>query len=220
MATSKSTPNPDSPLHTSKSHVKRGPNRATYDRQSIHQIIDDSLLCHVAQSIDGQAFVTPTCHWREGDYLYWHGHSKARNVASKEPVCINICQLDGLVLARSAFHHSINYRSVTLFGTPEMVTDAAEKARHLKLFVDKVSPNRWDALRPVTDNEVKATGIVRIAITEASCKVRAEPPSDDKNDYTWPVWAGVLPLEKQWGKPQQDPLQTDDYSLPEVPTLR
>ncbi|MEP3350009.1 MAG: pyridoxamine 5'-phosphate oxidase family protein [Marinomonas sp.] len=207
-------------LETPLSKVKRGPNRASYDKTKALDIIDASLMCHIAQVKDGQAFVTPTCHWREGDYFYWHAHSKARNVKGPidEPqkVCINISLLDGLVMARSAMHHSVNYRSVTLFGVPELIEDKDEKVRQFKIFLDKVSPGRWEQLRPINDNEIKATGLVRIKIEEASVKFRDEPPIDDPDDNNWPVWAGVIPLERSWGSPQTDPIQQEEY-LPATP---
>ncbi|TBR43924.1 pyridoxamine 5'-phosphate oxidase family protein [Marinomonas agarivorans] len=198
-------------LQSNKSKVRRGAKRANYDKAQIIDILDASLMCHVAQTINDQPFVTPTCHWRDGDYFYWHGLSSARNVKQAEatPVCINIALLDGLVMARSAMHHSVNYRSVTLFGTPEAVTDRTEKTRQLEIFVEKVSPRRWSQLRPMTEQELKATGIVRIPINEASAKVRAEPPIDDEQDYDWPVWAGVIPLLRQWGDVEMDPRQTE-----------
>lgn len=208
-------------LQTPTSTVKRGPNRALYDVDTAHKIIDETLLCHIGQQVNGKVFVTPTCHWREGDYLYWHGHGKARNThgAAKEAqqVCINICELDGLVLARSAFHHSVNYRSVTLFGTPENIDDFDEKVRHFELFINKVSPDRWSALRPVTDKEVKATSLVRIKIDNASIKLRAEGVNDDEEDMDWPVWAGVMPLTKHWQPTQQDSLQSETYPEPIAP---
>jgi len=208
-------------LETPLSKVKRGPNRALYDSETAFSIIDNTLMCHVGQSKNGQVFVTPTCHWREGEYFYWHGHAKARNIKAPiddtEKVCINLCQLDGLVLARSAMHHSVNYRSVTLFGVPELIEDAEEKARQFKIFLDKVSPGRWDALRPIHDIEIKATGLLRIKIEEASIKVRAEPPVDDPEDNDWPVWAGVVPLQQQWGPLEQDPIQTELFDTPTPP---
>lgn len=211
-------------LKTSNSTVKRGPKRAQYNVATAHKIIDDTLICHVGQQMNDQVFVTPTCHWREGDYLYWHGHGKARNThgASKTAakVCINICELDGLVLARSAFHHSVNYRSVTLFGVPESIEDYDEKVRHFELFVNKVSPGRWSQLRPVAEQEVLATGLVRIKIDEASVKLRAEGVNDDADDMDWPVWAGVVPLEKQWQAPERDAAQTMNYPEPELPDAK
>lgn len=211
-------------LQTPTSTVKRGAGRAQYDQTSVYKIIDDTLMCHIGQQANGQVFVTPTCHWREGEYLYWHAHSKARNthgaVKEGQKVCINICELDGLVLARSAFHHSVNYRSVTLFGVPEPIEDYDVKMHHFKLFLDKVSPGRWDSLRPVKDIEVKATGLVRIKIEEASVKMRAEGAIDDDEDFDWPVWAGVLPLEKQWQAPQQNADQSKEYPLPTAPNAK
>ena len=211
-------------LKTPISTVKRGPKRAQYDTQTAFTIIDDTLLCHIAQQHNGHVFVTPTCHWREGDYLYWHAHGKARNthgaVDEAQQVCINICELDGLVLARSAFHHSVNYRSVTLFGVPEPIEDYAEKVRHFELFVNKVSPNRWSKLRPVTEQEVLATGLVRIKIDSASVKLRAEGVNDDADDMDWPVWAGVVPLAKQWQPMEQDAVQTTRYEEPSLPNAR
>ncbi|TPE55309.1 pyridoxamine 5'-phosphate oxidase family protein [Maribrevibacterium harenarium] len=208
-------------LQTSTSTVKRGAKRALYDQTTVHKIIDETMLCHIGQQVNGQVFVTPTCHWREGDYLYWHGHGKARNAhgaaKSEEKVCINICALDGLVLARSAFNHSVNYRSVTLFGIAEEITDFDEKARHFKLFVDKFCPNRWDQLRPMTATEVNATALVRIKIDEASAKVRQGAPVDDEADKDWPVWSGVLPLTRQWGTPETDASDAEQYNPPQAP---
>ncbi|WOD08979.1 pyridoxamine 5'-phosphate oxidase family protein [Marinomonas sp. GJ51-6] len=119
-------------------------------------------------------------------------------------------------MARSAMHHSVNYRSVTLFGVPELIEDKDEKVRQFKIFLDKVSPGRWEQLRPINDNEIKATGLVRIKIEEASVKFRDEPPIDDPDDNNWPVWAGVIPLERSWGSPQTDPIQQEEY-LPATP---
>ncbi|ALS97440.1 pyridoxamine 5'-phosphate oxidase family protein [Lacimicrobium alkaliphilum] len=206
---------------SAKTQVKRGRKRACYEPQRVRQIIDASLLCHVSQSIHGQPVVTPTCHWRDGDRLYWHGHAKARNVSDGRAVCINICQLNGLVLARSAFHHSVNYQSVTLFGTPELVSDREEKLYQLERFVDKVSPGRWSQLRPVTEQELMLTAIAWVPISEASVKMRDEPPIDDEADYNWPVWAGVLPLERTWGKAQADPrLRGSEWIEPVAPDSR
>lgn len=206
---------------TEQTCVVRGAKRADYDRDTLHTIIDAALICHVAQILPGnRPLVTPTAHWREGNWLYWHGLSSARNVAATpaQPVSINICLLDGLVMARSAFHHSINYRSATLFGTPEPVTDPAEKTRQLEIFLDKVSPERWPQLRPINDSELKATGLVRMAIDEASAKVRNGPPVDDEEDHDWPVWAGVIPVQSQWGKPEPDQYCTDkELEHPRLP---
>ncbi|TDO97353.1 pyridoxamine 5'-phosphate oxidase family protein [Marinomonas balearica] len=203
-----STPQLNQSMKTDLSTVKRGPNRALYDTETVYKILDETLIGHIAQTKDEQVFVTPTCHWRDGEYLYWHAHSKARNVRDsvkeEKKVCINICALDGLVLARSAFHHSVNYRSVSLFGIPEQIDNYDEKVRQFKNMLDKVSPNRWDSLRPITETEVKATGLARIKIEEASVKMRDEGVNDDAEDMDWPVWAGVLPLKRTWDAPLQD----------------
>lgn len=198
---------------TELTRVKRGPKRAVDDREAMLAFVDQSLLCYVGFQINGQVRVIPTCHWREGDYLYWHGHSKAANIVGsgtqKQKVCITLASLDGLVMARSAFHHSVNYRSAMIYGVPEAVTDPDEKRYHFKRFVEKLSPGRWELLRPITEQEVKATGIMRVKLDEASMKVRAEGVLDDDEDLNWPVWAGVLPIHPQWGTPEQDPAQVD-----------
>ncbi|MDF2176739.1 pyridoxamine 5'-phosphate oxidase family protein [Aliiglaciecola sp. CAU 1673] len=201
--------------------VKRGRKRACYDLALANDIIDNTLLCHVAQNVDGQPVVTPTCHWRDGDRLYWHGHARARNVygVDQQDVCINICQLDALVLARSAFHHSVNYRSVTVFGKAQLVSEESEKRLQLRRFVERVSPGRWPTLRPMTDNELMITAMAWIPIKEVSVKVRSAPPVDEEQDYEWPVWAGVLPLQRQWAAPLPDPrlVNMENYPLPQAP---
>lgn len=204
---------------TQKSQVKRGRPRANYDMEKAKAIIDDSLLCHVAQSIEGQPFVTPTCHWREGNRLYWHGHVKARNLGEQgAPVCINISQLDGLVMARSAFHHSVNYRSVSLFGRVNLVTDEQEKLRQLEKFINKISPDRWDKLRPITAKELMITGIAWIEIDEGSIKYRAEGVNDDEADLDWPVWAGVLPIQPQFCTPVTE-YNASQFDFPQQPNV-
>ncbi|WP_417329124.1 pyridoxamine 5'-phosphate oxidase family protein [Halomonas cupida] len=200
---------------TERTTIKRGPKRTSLDRESAWQMIDQALICHVAQQVDGQVVVTPTCHWRDGDYLYWHGHRRARNLAADQPVSINICALDGLVMARSAFHHSINYRSLTVFGTAEWIEDEEHKAQQLQRFVDKVSPGRWEQLRPMTRQELAATGVVRVALDEVSFKCREGGPNDDEADAEWPVWAGVIHRYCHW-EPEQDPQQGAVHEMPRV----
>lgn len=204
--------------------IKRGPKRASFDQQAAWALIDMTLMCHVAQIVEGsggegqvgvenQVVVTPTCHWRDGDYLYWHGHRRARNLAYDQPVSINICALDGLVMARSAFHHSINYRSLTVFGTPEWIEDEEHKAQQLQRFVEKVSPGRWQQLRPMTPQELAATGVVRVALDEVSLKCRSGGPNDDEADADWPVWAGVIQRYSHW-EAAQDSQQSTAYQGP------
>ncbi len=207
---------------TPLTRLKRGAKRAISERQAMLDFIDQSLLCFVGFQINGQVRVIPTCHWRDGDYLYWHGHSKAANIhgaeQAGEKVCITLATLDGLVMARSAFHHSANYRSVMVYGVPEAVTDPAQKRYHFERFVEKLSPGRWDQLRPVTELETQATGILRVRLDEASMKVRAAGVVDDEADLDWPVWAGVLPVQQVWGEAEQDPAQAAaPHALPASP---
>lgn len=208
-------------LKSKASTVRRGPKRALYDQKAIFEIIDQTLSCTVAQVFDGQPVVTPTCHWRDGGYIYWHGHAKARNLGAgdSDKIAINIHEIDGLVLARCAFSHSINYRSVTLFGTPEPVTDLTEKEHQLYIFIERFFPDRWDKLRPVTEKELQATGLVKMPITEASAKIRTGMPVDDDNDQSWPVWAGIVACQRQWQPVEQHPEQTENYPEPDFTGL-
>ena len=202
-----------------KTQIQRGRNRAVDDFDVAVDIIDDSLLCHVGQKRGDSVVVTPTCHWRDGDRLYWHGHAKAFNVigAKTAEVCINISQLDGLVLAKSAFHHSVNYRSVTVFGQPTIVQCDAEKKQQLEKFIEKISPGRWPQLRPVTEKELMVTSVAWIPLDELSVKVRAEGANDDPSDLHWPAWAGVMPLEKQFLQAKsQTPERSDTPALPDA----
>ena len=155
--------------------------------------------------------VIPTAFWRDGDTLYLHGSSASHLIRALEggaEACVTVTLLDGLVMARSAFHHSLNYRSVVIFGHPEPVADDAEKRRALRLFMERLAPGRWEELRPATDQELKATGMVRLALAEASAKIRTGPPIDDEEDYADPVWAGVVPVSLACGAAQPDPRLT------------
>lgn len=193
---------------TARSRAKRLHKRAHYDRATIYSIIDAAVLAHVGYVIDGQPFVTPTNCWRDGDRVLWHGSMASRmlkTVRERVPVCVTITHLDGLVMARSAFHHSVNYRSVMLFGRAEMVSDKEEKERALEAFVERIAPGRWATLRPMTAKELKATMVVSMQIEEASAKVRTGPPVDDEEDYALPIWAGVVPLKLAAGRPIDDP---------------
>jgi len=188
--------------------VKRLHERGAYDRASIDAILDATPVAHVGYVFDGQPFVTPTLQWREGDHVYWHGSAASRMLEASDgaDVCVTVTLIDGIVLARSAFHHSVNYRSVMLLGRATMVQDPAEKEARLKAFVDGMFPGRWDMLRPATAKELKATSVLAMPITEASAKVRSGPPKDDEEDYALDIWAGVLPLEMRSLPPIDDPL--------------
>ena len=186
--------------------VLRMRKRGHYDRETIDAILDAGLICHVGFVHQKVPVVIPTLFWREGDWLYLHGSAVSRmlDTARKSPVCVTVTHVDGLVLTRSAFHHSINYRSVVVLGEPEEVTDAVEKEKRLRTFMEGLMPGRWDGLRPVKPKELKATRLLRLAIDEASAKIRSGPPADDKADFTWPSWGGIIPIETRVGAPQPD----------------
>lgn len=209
---------------TQLTELQRAKERGHFDRETINNILDASPLCHLGYQVNDQPIVMPTIHWRMDDYVYWHGSRISRTMLSSEQnsVCLTVTHLDGLVLARSAFHHSANYRSVLVFGTPEMVVDEAEKTTALTHMIDKMIPDRWQSLRPMTHKELKATTVLKLPIAEASAKVRAGGPNDLEEDLDFPVWAGVLPLTVQTGDPipcphnqsdQEEPLNLRDYSI-------
>ena len=187
--------------------ARRMHERGNYDEAVIHAILDAAPLCHIGHIIDGRPVVLPTFHWRHGNTVYWHGSAASRmlrNNGSGAPVCLTVTMMDGFVLARSAFHHSVNYRSVLCFGAARLITDVAEKTAALKGFTDRLFPGRWDQLRPMQDQELKATAVLALEINEVSAKLRTCMPGDDPEDVTWPVWAGVLPVHMATGTPQPD----------------
>ncbi|HEY7687803.1 MAG TPA: pyridoxamine 5'-phosphate oxidase family protein [Dongiaceae bacterium] len=183
---------------TARTRVKRLPKRGHYDRAVVNEVLDAGFICHIGYVIDGQPYVTPTAYWREGTHVYWHGSSASRMLRAQTkgiPVCLTVTHLDGIVLARSAFHHSINYRSVMAFGTAHIVDDPKKKEAAMRAFVERVYPGRWDTLRPVNKQEFKATTILGMELTEASAKIRTGNPVDDDEDYALPIWAGVVGLK-------------------------
>ena len=203
---------------TARSRVKRLPKRGHYDRETVFAILDAALLCHVGYVIDGQPYVTPTAFWREGDRLYWHGSSASRMLRAQSaglPVCLTVAHLDGLVLARSGFHHSLNYRSVMAFGTAHKIEDPEEKTAALDAFVDRLYPGRRAEIRPNTAQEIKATTVLSMVIEEASAKVRTGPPVDDEEDYALPCWAGVIPIRTIIGAPLADPRLAPGVAWPD-----
>jgi uncharacterized protein len=198
----------DSYTKTPKTRLRRAHHRGSYDKETVHAIIDAALLCHVGYVIDGQPFVTPTCHWRDGERLYWHGSAASQAIRAQKsgvPVCVTISHLDGLVLARSGFHHSVNYRSVMAFGVAEAVEGRAEKERHLDALMERIAPGRKNEVRANTVQEVKGTTVLGLQLDEVVAKVRNGPPVDDDPDYDLDVWAGVLPITQEIGKPIADP---------------
>lgn len=192
---------------TDRTRVRRLPARGVFDRAAIYAILDDAFVCHVAFAVDGQPYAIPTGYARLDDALYLHGAVASRMVrqlAAGVDVCVTVTLVDGLVLARSAFHHSVNYRSAVVLGRARLVTDVDEKRAALRQFTNHVVPGRWDELRPITDQEIKGTAVLALPIEEASAKVRTGPPLDDAEDLQWPVWAGVVPLSTAAGDPLPD----------------
>lgn len=193
---------------TARNRLKRRHDRGRYDHEAVYAVLDAGFLCHVAYVIDGQPYCTPTIHWREGDWLYWHGSSASRmlrNLKGGTPVCLTVSHLDGLVLARSGFNHSANYRSAICFGTARIIDDPDEKAKALRGVVDRFYPGRAAELRETHAQETKATMVIGMRIEEASAKVRAAGVGDDEEDYDHPVWAGVIPVRTVIGAAEPCP---------------
>jgi nitroimidazol reductase NimA-like FMN-containing flavoprotein (pyridoxamine 5'-phosphate oxidase superfamily) len=182
---------------TDRTRVIREANRAVYDRDAIYKILDEGLVCHVGFALEGQPFVIPTMYARVGDWLYFHGSAASRmlgGASSGQPVCITVTLLDGLVLARSVFNHSMNYRSVVALGQAVLVDDPVEKLAALEAFTQKLIPGRWSDARQPNGKELKATSVLKLPLDEVSAKVRAGDVEDDADDYALRVWAGVIPL--------------------------
>jgi nitroimidazol reductase NimA-like FMN-containing flavoprotein (pyridoxamine 5'-phosphate oxidase superfamily) len=203
---------------SSRTRVRRKPERADYDAETIEAIVDAAVICSVAFQIDGAVHAIPTIHWRDGEYLYIHGAKASRmlRALTEGEACVTIALADGLVLARSAMHHSMNYRSVVVYGQFELVTEPAEKARSLRALIEGLYPGRWDSLRPINDKELNATSVLRIPLAEASAKMRDSGVKDDEEDLDWPVWAGVIPLDTVVGVPRRE----DDSVGQTVPATR
>lgn len=203
---------------TPRNRVRRLHERGSYDHEAVYAVLDSAFLCHVAYVIDGQPYCTPTIHWREGDWLYWHGSSASRMLRQLEkgvPVCLTVSHLDGLVLARCGFNHSANYRSAMCFGTARLIDDQQDKARALKAIVDRFYPGRSAEMRPDSPKEVKATKVIGMRIEEASAKFRASGVGDDEEDYGLPVWAGVIPVETVIGKAEISPHVPSGVAMPD-----
>jgi len=198
----------DSPPATPRTTVRRLAARGRYDRETIHGILDEALVCHVGFVVDGQPYVIPTIHARVGDTLYLHGSTVNRMLTTlREGVaaCVTVTIVDGLVMARSAFHHSMNYRSVVVLATAREVGDPEERRQALEAIVEHVAPGRAKDARPPSEKELRATLVLALPLDEASAKVRTGPPVDDEEDYALPCWAGVIPLTLTAGPPVDDP---------------
>jgi nitroimidazol reductase NimA-like FMN-containing flavoprotein (pyridoxamine 5'-phosphate oxidase superfamily) len=203
---------------TTRTRLRRLPTRGDHDRATIDAILDEALVAHMGFVHDDHPVVVPTLHARVGDEVLLHGSSASRalrTLAGGAPLCLTVTLIDGLVLARSAFHHSINYRSVMLFGTARLIEGTAEKAAALEAFTEKLVPGRWEAVRWPTRQELKGTKVLSLTIDEASAKVRTGPPGDDDEDYALDTWAGVVPLSLVAGAPQDDPLLREGIPQPE-----
>jgi nitroimidazol reductase NimA-like FMN-containing flavoprotein (pyridoxamine 5'-phosphate oxidase superfamily) len=189
---------------TPRTQVRRIPARGVYDRAQVYSILDEGIVCHVGFAVDGQPYVIPTGYARLADEIFIHGSAASRMVRTLGEgieVCVTVTLIDGLVLARSAFHHSMNYRSVVMVGFARVVSDPVEKMMALRCFTNHVVPNRWEEVRPPTDQELKGTGVLALKLDEVSAKVRTGPPIDDEADHGAAVWAGVVPLRVEVGKP-------------------
>ncbi len=203
-------------LQSERTTVKRAPNRSDYERATINAILDEAVVCHVGTVEDGLPMVIPTLHVRDGDELLLHGSAASRmlRTAPTQEICVTATLVDGFVLARSAFHHSMNYRSVVIVGRPQPVT-GDDKVRALDLFVDRLVPGRRETLRPMTDKEIRATAVLSLPIAEASAKVRTGAPNDDEDDYALPIWAGVLPINTSYGPAIPDPALAEGLAVPD-----
>ena len=193
---------------TQRTTLKRLPKRGVYDRELVYRILDEGFICHVSFAVDGQPFVIPTGYARVGDQVFIHGSQMSRmlrTLAQGVNVCVAVTLIDGLVLARSAFHHSVNYRSVVIFGRAAMVKEREAKLAALLAFSEQVIPGRWNDVREPTEQELNATTVLSLPLVEVSAKVRTGPPLDDDEDYALNVWAGVLPLKLVAGAPVNDP---------------
>jgi nitroimidazol reductase NimA-like FMN-containing flavoprotein (pyridoxamine 5'-phosphate oxidase superfamily) len=197
----------ETPMPTARTRVVRESDRGVYDRETVNRILDEGFLCHVGFAVDGQPFVIPTSYGRKDADLYIHGSAASRMLRQMKDgvsVCVTVTLLDGLVLARSVFNHSMNYRSVVILGKATLVDDPQEKLAALRLLSEHILPGRWDDSRQPNERELKATSVLRVPIEEFSAKVRTGPPIDDEEDYSFPTWAGVMPLEIVAGEPIND----------------
>lgn len=199
----------DSFEKTNVNRVKRTPERGRYDKKTIYGILDAALVCHISYVIDGRPFCTPTGFWREGDHVYWHGSSASRMIRTQGPglpVCLTVTHVDALVMARSGFHHSVNYRSAMCFGTAHVIDDPAEKLRLMDNFVDRIYPSRSKLIRQPNTQEFKATTMIGMAIETASGKIRDKHVADEEEDYdAVPAWSALYPITQVLGEPSECP---------------
>ena len=203
---------------SAKSKIVRSPNRAHYDEETLNAVLDDGFMCHVAYLFEGSPVIIPTAYVRRGNTIYIHGAAKNRmmnSILNQGQACVAVTHLDGMVLARSAFHHSFNYRSAVVFGTPVKIEDAQEKNQVLKLITENILPNRWQEVREPSDKELTATLVIGIEIDEASVKIRSGAPVDDDADYDLPIWAGEFPMQNIFKEPITDSKCSQDLLVPD-----
>ncbi len=191
-----------------RTKVRRKPARAHYDREAIEAVLDEAMVAHLGYTHEGQPYVIPTLYARVGEEVYFHGSAASRTVralGAGAPACLTVTLLDGLVLARSAQHHSVNYRSVVVLGTARLIEDLSERAQAVQAFTERLVPGRWQEVRPPTEKELKAIHVLALPLDEASAKIRTGPPVDEEEDYALTAWAGVIPLHTHAGAPVPDP---------------
>jgi nitroimidazol reductase NimA-like FMN-containing flavoprotein (pyridoxamine 5'-phosphate oxidase superfamily) len=209
------------PLKTERTTVRREPHRGVYDRETIYAILDAGFVCHMGFVHDGHPFVIPTSYWRIDDDLYVHGSSASRmlrGLGGGLQVCVTVTHVDGLVMARSVFNHSGNYRSVVVLGRGSLLASDDEKIKALHAFTERLAPGRWDEIRYPSDKELKATSVLKVPLSEASAKVRQGPPEDDAEDYALNCWAGVIPFEVVVRPPESDPKLREGIATPRYAT--
>lgn len=207
----------DTQMPTTRTRVVREPERGVYDRETVYRILDEGFICHVGFAVNGQPFVIPTSYGRKDANLYIHGSAASRMLRQMKDgvaLCVTVTLLDGLVVARSVFNHSMNYRSVVILGLATLVEDPQEKITALRLLSEHIIPGRWDDARQPNERELKATSVLRIPIEEYSAKIRTGGPIDDEEDYSFPTWAGVVPLEMKVGAPINDPRLNPNQQTP------
>jgi nitroimidazol reductase NimA-like FMN-containing flavoprotein (pyridoxamine 5'-phosphate oxidase superfamily) len=190
---------------TERTRLRRGKDKARTDRADLYDLLDEGMVCHLGVVVDGAPMVVPTAYGRVGDTLYLHGSTGARSLRAGGEVCVTVTLLDGLVLARSLFNHSVNHRSAMVYGVPRVVEDERERLEGLRALVEQLTPGRWEEARQPTAKELAATRVLALSLEEASVKVRTGPPTDDEEDLALPVWAGVLPVRQVFGAPEPDP---------------
>ena len=202
---------------SNRNRVKRISNKSDYSKETVHAIIDEALFCHLGIIHNGKPVVIPTIHARMGDHIVFHGSNASRllKISNNNEICVTITLLDGLVMARSLFNSSMNYRSAVIFGKGEIIKDHNERMAAFKSITDHIAPGRWDDARQPNNSELKQTSVVRMPIDEASAKISVGPPDDEDEDYALDYWAGVIPINQTYGEPESDPILQEGITIPD-----